>query len=82
MLCFTGNAAFFYYDDSMAKGEERLTFSRRVLPRGDLTGWLRPCRNAKPVGSAAEINILRKNTDRLEIVPLKHIRCDLLYSIS
>src|ERR1700758_4068989 len=34
MRCFTGNAAFFYYDESMAKGEERLMFPRRLLPRG------------------------------------------------
>src|SRR5262249_31482597 len=33
-------------------------------------------------GPAAEAHILRKNTNRLEIVSIKPIRCDSLYLIS
>ena len=39
MLCFARNTAFFYYDRGMTKGEEKLTFSRRVLSQGGVTGW-------------------------------------------
>ena len=65
----------------MTRGEEKLTLSGHVLPRSVLS-LATPCRNAKHAGSTAENNILRKNTNRLQIVPLKHIRRELLYSIS